>query len=140
MVFALGWVGREPVTSVRGERRLTTVTVATKRRWRDLDGRLREASEWHYVEGWDRTADVLAQVHPGDLVLVVGLMKYHTHEETGRFSAVLNAQQVFRVGGTTGAWREAKADLRRMVLALSDREFEVLKRAVREREGTMVGR
>jgi single-strand DNA-binding protein len=131
-VIAIGNVGMEPtVKTTQGGRRVTTVRLATTRRWYDFEHRRHERTEWHTVEGWEGVSDILADVHVGDLIAVSGYMKYDKVHD--KFYATLVAQQALRLGGSSKAWDQDKQDLRRLVMGLTDREVLFLRHLVEER-------
>ncbi len=77
-VQVIGHLGHDPAVmyTTTGTAR-TTFTVATRARWKDMDGQAQEATEWTRCVAWGILAEVCAQyVTKGARVYVAG--RLHT--------------------------------------------------------------
>ena len=77
-VQLIGHLGQDPETkyTATGTAR-TTFSVATSRRWKDVDGQVQEATEWTRCVAWGTLAEVCAQyLNKGAHVYVAG--RLHT--------------------------------------------------------------
>jgi single-stranded DNA-binding protein len=127
-VELIGWVGRPPeVQEHVGEQAklLVTTSLATKRKWRDLDGVQHEITTWHTLEAWEGPAFILRNVAPGDLLFVEGYIHNETHE--GKFHSAVVAQKVLRLKTKESGRARDRGNLRAFVSALDDHDREVLR-------------
>lgn len=61
-VQLIGNLGADPeLRSTASGQSVATLRVATTARWKDKDGAKQEATEWHRVVVWGRTAEVVGQ-------------------------------------------------------------------------------
>lgn len=125
-VTLIGWVGQPPEVTQPGsrERKLARISLGTKRRWTNLDGESREETTWHTVEGWENSAEILAQVSKGDLLYIQGYIKNEVHE--GKFHSAIVAQKVLRLKTADQGRVTRRASLEELVRALDDHDLEVL--------------
>lgn len=76
-VELIGHLGRDPeIRFTQDNKKVATLSLATKESWKDRDGRKNEETEWHKLVAWGRLAD-LAEKHitKGDYIRVVGALK-----------------------------------------------------------------
>lgn len=132
----IGRVGQPPRVSQpgSGERKLAIITLATTRRWRDLQGVVKEEATWHTVEGWEGNADILAAVQPGDLLFVQGYIK---NEKTpqGVFHSAVVAQKVLRLFTRDQGRLTRRQSLEELSRLLSDHDWDVLCQLRRAQQG-----
>jgi single-stranded DNA-binding protein len=126
-VTLIGWIGRPPeVQDDLGEdgKRLVTTSLATKRKWTDLDGIKHEATTWHTLEAWQNAAYILETVAPGDLLFIEGYVKNETHE--GKFHSAVVAQKILRLKTKETGRMKHRESLRDLVRSLDDHDRAVL--------------
>jgi single stranded DNA-binding protein len=125
-VTLIGWVGQPPEVTQPGsrERKLAKISLSTKRRWTSLDGEAREETTWHTVEGWEGSAEILAQVSKGDLLYIDGYIKNEVHE--GKFHSAIVAQKVLRLKTADQGRVTRRASLEDLVRSLDAHDAEVL--------------
>ena len=77
-VQPIGHLGHDPeVTYTATRTARTTFSVATRARWKDMDGQAQEATEWSHCVAWGTLAEFCAQfVNKGSRVYVAG--RLHT--------------------------------------------------------------
>lgn len=110
-VELIGNLGRDPQVQVaRNGAKVANLSLATNRRWRDADGELQEATDWHRLVVWGDRAEAAARfLRRGSLVYVEGRLSTNTWEEEGgakRESAeivVTDLQFLDRRSGDRGA-------------------------------------
>ena len=84
-VILIGRLGGDP------EKRFTpsgsvivSATLATTRRWKDKNGEKQEATDWHRLQVWGRTGEVLAEyAHKGAQICVTGRLTTDSYEKDG---------------------------------------------------------
>jgi single-stranded DNA-binding protein len=126
-VTLIGWIGRPPeVQDDLGEdaKRLVTTSLATKRKWTDLDGIKHEITTWHTLEAWQNAAYILENVAPGDLLFIEGYVKNETH--AGKFHSAVVAQKILRLKTKETGRMKHRESLRDLVRSLDDHDRAVL--------------
>lgn len=76
-VFIIGNLGADPEnkTSESGFK-VTRISVATKRVWKDKEGKNQEHTEWHSISLFDRLSEIAAQyLKKGSKVFIEGYIK-----------------------------------------------------------------
>ena len=129
VVILIGYVGRIGRVEVRGDKAYTSFRLATTRRYRDLDGHMRQATTWHTVKAWEQWAQIAASYHKGDTVFVRGYIENSTDQ--GRFRSAIVAQQLLRLSSKEDIRR--RGTLEQIVAALSDDEITVMQELLRRR-------
>ena len=130
-VILIGYLGNDVgKVEVRGDKAYTSFRLATTRRYRDLDGHMRQATTWHTVKAWEQWAQIAASYHKGDTVFVRGYIENSTDEQ-GRFRSAVVAQQLLRLSSKEDIRR--RGTLEQIVAALSDDEITVLQELLRRR-------
>lgn len=76
-VFVLGRVTANPeLRSTPGGQSVTTFSIATNRVWTDQAGKKQEATEFHNIVAWGRTAEIANQfLVKGAMVLIEGRLQ-----------------------------------------------------------------
>ena len=98
-VILVGHLGQDPqVRHTQDNRSVTKLRVATTEQWRDrTSGDKREATEWHTVTCFGRTAEVAEQyLRKGSLVYVEGSLRTSSYEREGvkQYSTEIIARNV----------------------------------------------
>jgi len=77
---------------------MTTVSLATSRKFADTNGEKKEVTTWHIVNFFSKMADVASKyVHVGDLIYVEGEInhkKIESGEKAGQWAYSLTASDV----------------------------------------------
>jgi len=94
----VGRVGKVDTKPLKNGSTMTTVSLATSRKFADTNGEKKEITTWHMVNFFSKMADVAAKyVHVGDLILVEGEInhkKIESGEKTGQWAYSLTANDV----------------------------------------------
>ena len=105
-VILVGNLGAAPeVRTTNGSNRVATFSLATSRRWRTVDGRDEEKTEWHRVVAWNRPnqrgpqfADLAERLlAKGDKVYVEGRLSYRPYTDRDghqRWSVEIEVQEL----------------------------------------------
>ena len=125
-VTLIGWVGQPPEVTQPGSagRKLAKISLSTKRRWTNLDGESCEETTWHTVEGWEGSAEILAQVFKGELLYIDGYIKNEVH--AGKFHSAIVAQKVLRLKTDDQGRVTRRGSLEELVRSLDAHDVEVL--------------
>ena len=103
-----GNLGKDPeVRTTQSGVKVATLSVATNEKWKDKDGNMQEAVEWHRVVVWDKTADLCEKyLAKGRQVLVEGqnqTRKWTDKDGVERWTTEIKATRVvFLCGDATG--------------------------------------
>ena len=81
----LGYAAEDPETrETPSGARVAKFNLATSRRWKDGDGEVQEATQFHTIIAWTRHADAAARfVEKGALLQVEGRIEYRNFEHEG---------------------------------------------------------
>lgn len=121
-VILIGHLGQDPqVRHTQDNRTVTRLRLATTEQWRDrASGERREATEWHNVVCFGRTAEVAEQyLHKGSFVYVEGSLRTSSYEREGvkQYSTEVIARNVNMLdsrrsseAGDYGSGDEARRD------------------------------
>ena len=94
----VGRVGKVDSKPLKNGSTMTTVSLATSRKFTDTNGEKKEITTWHMVNFFSKMADVAAKyVHVGDLILVEGEInhkKIESGEKAGQWAYSLTANDV----------------------------------------------
>ena len=99
-VMLIGRLGADPESRTVSSGKLTTkIRLATSKQWTDRNtGERTEATEWHTVNFWGRTAEVVAEyVRKGSLIYVEGEIRtrrWNDRNGQERFSTEVTAYQM----------------------------------------------
>ena len=85
IAMIVGNVGKiRPIRYTPTGRAVLTFSVATNRRWNDDNGAPQEQTDWHNIETWGRTAEVMDQhLTVGRKVAVEGRIQNDRFEQNG---------------------------------------------------------
>lgn len=82
-ITLIGNVGDTPKSAIVGDKQKAELRLATTRHW-TANGERKEATEWHTVIVWDKSAaNLLAMVGKGDKLYVEGRLQYRSWEKDG---------------------------------------------------------
>jgi single-strand DNA-binding protein len=99
-VTLIGNVGKDPELRTIGDNQVVSFSLATTRRFKDKDGN--KVTDWHSVQAWGKTAELIAQyVHKGDRLAVEGEIQYREYEKDGvkRQAVNINCNEVEFLSG-----------------------------------------
>lgn len=103
-VIIIGNLGRDPDTryTAEGGTAITTITVATSRRYKDSNGQPQEETEWHRVVFFGRQAEIAAEyLRKGRPVYVEGRLrtrKWQGSDGQDRYSTEIIAETMQMLG------------------------------------------
>lgn len=103
-VIIIGNLGRDPDTryTAEGGTAITTITVATSRRYKDSNGQPQEETEWHRVVFFGRQAEIAAEyLRKGRPVYVEGRLrtrKWQGPDGQDRYSTEIIAETMQMLG------------------------------------------
>ena len=103
-VIIIGNLGRDPDTryTAEGGTAITTITVATSRRYKDSNGQPQEETEWHRVVFFGRQAEIAAEyLRKGRPVYVEGRLrtrKWQGPDGQDRYSTEIIAESMQMLG------------------------------------------
>ena len=82
-VILCGYTGKEVRTgATRHGRNISRLSVATTRRYQDAQQEWQQKTQWHACVAYGPTADYLAKIQTGDLVLLEGELIYREYDRT----------------------------------------------------------
>lgn len=109
-VLLLGNLGADPeLRMTQGGQAVLKLRLATSKKFKNREGALQEATEWHQISLWGKRAEALAKfLQKGDRVFVEGELRTSSFEKDGekRYRTEINAFNVILNGGKGGAKRE----------------------------------
>ena len=103
-VIIIGNLGRDPDTryTAEGGTAITTITVATSRRYKDSNGQPQEETEWHRVVFFGRQAEIAAEyLRKGRPVYIEGRLrtrKWQGPDGQDRYSTEIIAETMQMLG------------------------------------------
>lgn len=80
-VLLIGNTGKDPeFTVTQSGRKRASFSLATTRRYRDVNGEQKEQTDWHNLVAWGKTADVIESlgVHKGMPLFIEGSLSYRS--------------------------------------------------------------
>ncbi len=100
----IGNLGSDPeIRTTSGGSRVTTLSVATNRRWTGKTGETQEDTQWHRVVAWNKLAEIAEQyLKKGDRVFIEGRIQYRQWEDQNgqkRYSTEIVAKELVMLGG-----------------------------------------
>ena len=101
-MILLGNLGADPEMRAAGSTPVLKLRLATSRKWKDKDGVVQEATEWHSCNVWGNRATGLAKIlHKGDRVYLEGSLRTSSYEKDGqkRYTTDINVDEVVLCGG-----------------------------------------
>jgi len=111
----IGNLGSDPeIRTTPSGMRVTTLSVATNRRWTNRSGEMQDETQWHRVVAWNKLAEIAEQyLKKGDRVYVEGRIQYRQWEDQNgqkRYSTEIVANDMVMLGGRgEGAFEMQKA-------------------------------
>lgn len=84
-VILLGNLGKDPEAKVlESGQMVVNFPVATTEKWKDKDGQIQEATEWHNCAAWGKQAEVIEKyLKKGAKVFIEGKIKTESYEKDG---------------------------------------------------------
>jgi single-strand DNA-binding protein len=103
-VMLIGNLGADPIHRVTANNKdVTDIRIATTESWRGEDGNRNQATEWHKIVIWGRTAiSVRDNLKKGSQVYIEGKIKtrkWTDNENRDRYSTEIVANKVLFLGG-----------------------------------------
>lgn len=100
----IGNLGADPeIRTTSGGSRVTTLSVATNRRWTSRTGEQQQETQWHRVVAWTKLAEIAEQyLKKGDRVYVEGRIQYRQWEDQNgqkRYMTEIVANDMVMLGG-----------------------------------------
>lgn len=109
----VGNLGRDPeMRYLPSGEAVANLAIATTDKWKDKDGQMQEATEWHRVSFFGRTAEVCGQyLKKGSTVYVEGSIrtrKYTDKEGVEKYATEIRGDRMQMFGGKQDGQPEAK--------------------------------
>ena len=80
-VILIGNVGKDPETKKFPDSQVTNITLATTEKYKDKQGNLQDATEWHNLQIWGKLAEIAEKyVKKGSQIYVEGKIKQESYE------------------------------------------------------------
>ena len=100
----IGNLGSDPeIRTISSGSRVTTLSVATNRRWTSSTGEMQEETQWHRVVAWNKLAEIAEQyLKKGDRIFVEGRIQYRQWEDQNgqkRYTTEIVARELVMLGG-----------------------------------------
>ena len=112
---------------------VVTLSIATTRRWKDrVSGERKEATEWHRVVCFNRTADIASQyLHKGSQIYIEGRVqtrKWQAQDGADRYTTEVIANSLIMLGrkGEVSGVSDNKVEPSSSGDQSSDSDFDVL--------------
>lgn len=106
-VILIGRIGKDPeLKSTTGGNQVATTSLATSRRYIDKEGAKQEATTWHNIVAWGKTAEIMAQYAPkGKLVAVIGRIDNRSYDKDGekKYISEIVVEELELLGGKSDA-------------------------------------
>ena len=96
-VQLIGRLGKDPETrfTPKGSK-VASFSLAVDRRWKDMKGEKKKATDWFQIEVWGKLGEICQQyLHKGQLVFIEGRLKTDRYEHEGEtrfFTKVIASQ------------------------------------------------
>ena len=94
----LGRVGNKDIKVLKKGGNLTTLSIATSKKYKDSHGNSQEQTTWHNVNCFGKLAEIAEKhVHVGGLVYIEGDIqnkKIESGERTGQFAYSVHANEI----------------------------------------------
>jgi len=94
----LGRVGKKDNKVLRNGGEITTLSIATSKKWKDQSGTAQEQTTWHNVSCFSKLAEVANKyVHVGDLVYIQGDIqhkKIESGDRAGQYAYSVHANDI----------------------------------------------
>ena len=80
-VILIGNVGKDPETRKFADTMVCNLTLATTEKFKDKDGNLKDATEWHNLQIWGKLGEIAEKyVKKGSQIYVEGKIKQRVYE------------------------------------------------------------
>ena len=80
-VILIGNVGKEPEVRAFTDTKVANLTLATTEKYKDKQGNLQDATEWHNLQIWGKLAEIVEKyVKKGAQIYVEGKIKQESYE------------------------------------------------------------
>ena len=80
-VILIGNVGKDPETRKFADTMVCNLTLATTEKFKDKDGNLKDATEWHNLQIWGKLGEIAEKyVKKGSQIYVEGKIKQRAYE------------------------------------------------------------
>lgn len=80
-VQLIGNLGSDPEIKTMERGKLAKFTLATDESYKDKEGQKVSATQWHTIEAWDKTAELVEQfVKKGQLIALEGRLRTSSYE------------------------------------------------------------
>lgn len=101
-VLLIGNVGADPeIRAFENGNTVARMRVATSEKYRK-DGEIKTLSEWHNIEAWGKTADIIDQyVRKGDRVFIEGQLHYAEYtpkDGITRYQTIIRVKNITLLG------------------------------------------
>jgi single-strand DNA-binding protein len=82
-VQLIGHVGQDPeIKTFEGERKLASLSIATKEVYKNEKGEKVEETQWHRITAWGKTAEVIEKhVVKGKEIAVDGKLRHRSYDD-----------------------------------------------------------
>ncbi len=107
-VILIGRLGRDPeVRYTQGGQTVANLRLATSERYKDRNGQMQEATEWHSVVVWGKQAELAKQyLTKGREVYIEGALRtrqWQDQQGQKRYTTEVVARSIQFIGGRPGA-------------------------------------
>ena len=80
-VILIGNVGKDPETRKFADTMVCNLTLATTEKFKDKDGNMKDATEWHNLQIWGKLGEIAEKyVKKGSQIYVEGKIKQRAYE------------------------------------------------------------
>ena len=84
-VILIGNVGKDPETRKFADTMVCNLTLATTEKFKDKDGNLKDATEWHNLQIWGKLGEIAEKyVKKGSQIYVEGKIKQRAYESESK--------------------------------------------------------
>ena len=82
-VQLIGHVGQDPeIKSFEGEKKLASLSIATKDSYKNEKGEKVEETQWHRISAWGKTAEIIEKyVTKGKEIAVQGKLTHRSYDD-----------------------------------------------------------
>ena len=103
-VILVGFLGKDPEMKLAGASNVTEVSIATTEKWKDQQGNQQEKTEWHNVQFWGKSAEIVHKyTKKGSQIYLEGSLSTQSWDDqaTGqkRYKTIIKAFSFQFLGG-----------------------------------------
>ena len=81
----LGRIGKKDTKTLTNGTELTSLSIATSKKWMDKSGTRQETTTWHKVDCFNKLAEIAAKyAHVGDVIYIEGEIQNKKYEKDGQ--------------------------------------------------------